>query len=82
LRTIARLAPRSDPARVFHESRSRVPPAAIRHTHPLVECVALGTMKTSTNAQFLSGNIGYILLWVLGVPIPVLLIIFLLRGCN
>jgi hypothetical protein len=28
------------------------------------------------------GAIGYILLWVLGIPIPILLIIFLLRGCN
>jgi len=25
---------------------------------------------------------GYILLWLLGVPIPVLLLFFLLRGCN
>jgi hypothetical protein len=39
-------------------------------------------MKTSKNPQSLSGKIGYILMWVLGVPIPVLLIIFLLRGCN
>jgi hypothetical protein len=29
-----------------------------------------------------SGKIGYILLWALGVPIPVLLVIFALRGCN
>ncbi len=28
------------------------------------------------------GKIGYILLWLLGVPIPVLFVIFLLRGCN
>ena len=28
------------------------------------------------------GKIGYILLWALGVPIPVLFVIFLLRGCN
>ena len=28
------------------------------------------------------GAIGYILLWVLGIPIPILLIILLLRGCN
>jgi hypothetical protein len=28
------------------------------------------------------GGIGYILLWVLGVPIPVLLLIFLVRGCT
>ena len=29
-----------------------------------------------------SGGIGYILLWLLGVPLPVLAVIFLLRGCN
>jgi hypothetical protein len=28
------------------------------------------------------GKLGYILLWALGVPIPVLLVIFLLRGCT
>lgn len=28
------------------------------------------------------GKIGYILLWLLGVPIPLLLLIFLLRGCD
>jgi len=28
------------------------------------------------------GGIGYILLWILGVPIPVLLLIFLVRGCT
>ncbi len=28
------------------------------------------------------GKIGWILLWLLGIPIPVLLILFLLRGCT
>ena len=28
------------------------------------------------------GKMGYILLWLLGVPIPVLFVIFLLRGCT
>jgi hypothetical protein len=28
------------------------------------------------------GATGYILLWLLGIPIPILLLIFLLRGCN
>lgn len=28
------------------------------------------------------GKAGYILAWLLGVPIPVLFVIFLLRGCN
>jgi hypothetical protein len=28
------------------------------------------------------GKIGYILLWLLGVPIPILLLFFLIRGCT
>jgi hypothetical protein len=28
------------------------------------------------------GRVGYILLWLLGVPIPVLFLIYLLRGCT
>jgi hypothetical protein len=28
------------------------------------------------------GKLGWILLWAIGVPIPVLLILFLLRGCT
>ncbi len=28
------------------------------------------------------GGMGYILLWLIGIPIPVLLLIFLLRGCT
>jgi hypothetical protein len=29
-----------------------------------------------------SGKIGWILLWAIGVPVPVLVILFLLRGCT
>ena len=29
-----------------------------------------------------TGKIGYILLWLLGIPIPILIGIFLLRGCT
>jgi hypothetical protein len=29
-----------------------------------------------------SGAMGYIFLWLLGIPIPVLLLFFLLRGCT
>lgn len=29
-----------------------------------------------------SGKVGWILLWLLGIPIPILLILFLLRGCT
>ena len=28
------------------------------------------------------GKVGWVMLWLLGVPIPVLLILFLLRGCT
>lgn len=28
------------------------------------------------------GKVGWILLWLLGIPIPILLILFLLRGCT
>lgn len=28
------------------------------------------------------GKAGWILLWLLGVPIPILLVLFLLRGCT
>jgi hypothetical protein len=28
------------------------------------------------------GKIGYILAWLLGIPIPILILIYLIRGCN
>ena len=28
------------------------------------------------------GKAGYILLWLLGVPLPILFVIYLRRGCN
>jgi hypothetical protein len=35
-----------------------------------------------TNKIKEAGATGYILLWLLGIPIPILLLIFLLRGCT
>jgi len=29
-----------------------------------------------------TGKVGWILLWLVGVPIPVLLLLFALRGCT
>ena len=29
-----------------------------------------------------NGKVGWILLWLVGVPVPVLLVLFLLRGCT
>jgi len=28
------------------------------------------------------GKIGWILLWALGIPIPILVVLYLLRGCT
>jgi hypothetical protein len=28
------------------------------------------------------GKIGWILLWVLGIPLPILVVLYLLRGCT
>jgi hypothetical protein len=28
------------------------------------------------------GKVGWLLLWLVGVPVPVLLVLFLLRGCT
>jgi hypothetical protein len=28
------------------------------------------------------GKVGWIILWLLGVPIPILLVLFLIRGCT
>lgn len=32
--------------------------------------------------NFAAGKVGWALLWLLGVPLPVLLIIYLLKGCH
>ena len=37
---------------------------------------------TSALKKQQEGKIGYILLWLLGIPIPILFVIFLLRGCD
>jgi hypothetical protein len=36
-------------------------------------------MRASGNQ---SGKIGYVLLWLIGVPLPILLLVYLLRGCT
>ena len=39
-------------------------------------------MKLANSDRSISGKIGWALLWLIGVPVPVLLIFFLLRGCT
>jgi hypothetical protein len=45
---------------------------------------ALGLLMPTTEEEMKSetGAIGYILLWIMGIPASVLFVIFLLRGCN
>jgi hypothetical protein len=40
------------------------------------------TRRVASAAEHRAGKAGWILLWLLGVPIPVLLILFVLRGCT
>ncbi len=37
-------------------------------------------MKTQLTTKFNQGKIGWILLWLLGIPLPILLLVYLLRG--
>jgi len=39
-------------------------------------------MKYLTKKAAQSGKLGWIFLWLIGVPIPVLLLLFLVRGCT
>lgn len=39
-------------------------------------------MKTTNSDRSTGGKVGWALLWLIGVPVPVLLIFFLLRGCT
>jgi hypothetical protein len=34
------------------------------------------------NRRLEEGRVGWILLWLLGVPIPALVLLYLLRGCT
>jgi len=53
----------------------------------------INAMKNSGKAQRMKerksamrnkeeGKIGWILLWLLGIPIPILVVLYLLRGCT
>jgi len=38
--------------------------------------------NTGPTAKREPGRVGWILLWLLGVPIPILFVLFLVRGCT
>jgi hypothetical protein len=39
-------------------------------------------MKIFLQKKYEEAKVGWAVLWLLGVPIPVLLVLFLLRGCT
>ena len=39
-------------------------------------------MKTPKSNRWESGKMGWLLLWLVGIPVPILLLFFLLRGCT
>lgn len=39
-------------------------------------------MKTPQRDKSISGKVPLLLLWLIGIPVPVLVVIFLLRGCS
>lgn len=39
-------------------------------------------MKIYTTNQYKTGKVGWALLWLLGIPLPILFIFFVLRGCT
>ena len=44
--------------------------------------VMLHARRPGRSTRRQQGKLGWILLWALGVPVPVLLVLFLLRGCT
>jgi hypothetical protein len=49
---------------------------------PLRNICVSGDFIVSARFRLQAGKVGWLLLWLLGVPIPVLLILFLIRGCT
>ncbi len=39
-------------------------------------------MSVKRDLETRSGKAGWLMLWLIGVPIPILLLLFLMRGCT
>ena len=49
---------------------------------PSNRIVPTDSVMMKQNYKSISGKVPLVLLWLLGVPIPILIIIFLIRGCS
>jgi len=71
------LLPRFAERNVYNFARSTLN----RAVRSELEMKRFMTMKLAERIKE-TGAAGYILLWLLGIPIPILFVIFLLRGCS
>lgn len=39
-------------------------------------------MRTKIQSSHTQGKIGWALLWLIGIPLPILLVVFFLKGCH
>lgn len=39
-------------------------------------------MRLDPSRKREAGRVGWVLLWLIGIPIPVLLLLYVLRGCT
>ena len=61
----------------FESARSFRQHAAHIHPHGFSRSACMKTLENIVNKN---GKVGYALLWLLGVPLPILLIVYLVRG--
>src|SRR4051812_48421502 len=65
---------------VIRHSSFRLSPSPHTRKTPVLRNTT--QMKKLADRAGESGKLGWIFLWLLGVPIPVLIILYLLRGCT
>jgi len=68
--------------RYWRNTHAHSTPRTRRWPHPKVRRQTQMEEQKTPVAEKQKGGIGYVLLWILGVPIPVLILIFLVRGCT
>ena len=66
-------------AREFDKKSRRIRAPRLIHSKKWLEEL-LGMKLMGKDGE--QGATGYILMWLLGIPIPILLLIFFLRGCT
>jgi hypothetical protein len=71
--------PATDSACTKHDDACHTSTLAMRACAMQLHSVMNALIKRPNNEK---GAAGYALAWLLGIPIPILLLIFILRGCD